>query len=78
MATEDEIKQERAFIHDISSPLMIAMGMVESLHDCLDEDSKEDQELKSSKALKALLRVADLVKERRNELIEKSRQLGIQ
>lgn len=73
MAVDEFIKKERAFIHDISSPLMIAMGMIESLNNGLDEDSAEDQKMKAEKALKALNRIADLVKERRSLLVEKSK-----
>ena len=39
----------------------------------LIEDSKEDQQMKAEKALKALNRISDLVKERRSLLVEKSK-----
>lgn len=73
MATDDYTKKQRAFIHDISSPLMIAMGMVESLYNGLHIDSKDDQQLKAEKALKALNRLSELVKEHRNELVKNSK-----
>lgn len=73
MAIDDDIKKERAFIHDLSSPLMIAMGMIESLQTGLDEDNIKDQKMKAEKALKALNRIADLVKERRSLLVEKTK-----
>lgn len=73
MAADEDIKKERAFIHDIASPLMIAMGMVESLQHGLGKDSTDDQKMKATKTIKALNRISDLVKERRSLLIEKTK-----
>lgn len=74
MATIEEIKEERAFIHDIASPLMIAMGMVEDLQHNPDNDEKANRDLKLGKAANALSRISDMVKKRRAVLIEKTKQ----
>lgn len=63
----EQIKSEREFLHDLSSPLMIAMGMVDAARDKLDPSQSEADE-KLEKAKNALRRLTDKVNERRQEL----------
>ena len=55
-------EEERKFIHDIASPLTVACGMVEA---ALDENPGMK---KLEKALAALNRIADLLRDRRDKL----------
>ena len=63
----EHIKTERKFIHDLASPLMIAMGMVDSVNGKI-----EDENLKQrlGKASNALPKMNDILKNRRSGLIE--------
>lgn len=62
---------ERIFIHDISNQLTIAVGMVEvvltTLEGAKDLDPKVNERL--MKSLKAMERISDLCKARREVLI---------
>ena len=65
----DKIAEERAFIHDLSSPLMVALGMVDFTANKLPEEQTALLE-KLQKAQKALNRIATLLKDRRSLLLK--------
>ena len=67
---EAQIREERSFIHDISSPLMIAMGMIDFVNLKIDKDSDPKILERLAKAQKAMDRMNTLLKERRRTLIE--------
>ncbi|MCB0412922.1 MAG: hypothetical protein KDD50_01230 [Bdellovibrionales bacterium] len=74
MSEYDLMKEERAFIHDVSSPLMIAIGMVDFAVNLCQKEEQEDPEKviqKLEKAQKALKRIGELLKERRKTLIDR-------
>ncbi len=64
------INEERKFLHDVSNHLLVAQGMGSYLDkiiaDQYPEDSKEAQ--RSKKALSAVNKIIELVKERRDSL----------
>ena len=68
---EIQIREERSFIHDLSSPLMIAMGMVDFVKMKIDTDTDPKIIERLGKAQKALNRMNELLKERRRALIER-------
>lgn len=72
----DKIAEERAFIHDLSSPLMVAMGMVEFAEKKLPPD-QEAIVIKLQKAQKALTRIASLLKDRRSVLIKELEDIDV-
>ena len=63
----EHMMDERKFIHDLASPLMIAMGMVDSVNNKID-DGDLKQRLEKSKA--ALDKMNTILRERRTKLIE--------
>lgn len=69
------IKEERKFLHDVSNQLLVAQGMGAFVDGVIsgqfEEDSKEAQ--RSKKALKAVDKIIELVKERRDKLHEVSK-----
>ena len=67
--SRDRVAEERAFIHDISSPLMVAMGMVDFAETKVPE-GEESLRIKLQKAQKALARMSALLKDRRELLIK--------
>lgn len=69
----EQIKAERTFIHDLATPLMIAQGMVDSVLSKLEVESEEAQRLQ--KSAKALGKMANILKERRQVLISQSDQV---
>ena len=69
----EQIKAERSFIHDLATPIMIAQGMVDAVESKLPEDSAERERL--SKAAKALAKMATILKDRRQALIEQNDQV---
>ena len=64
----DQVKQERAFLHDMASPLMVAIWMVEAVEMTVDPNDVESK-AKLAKAMKSLLKMTDLLKARRKVLI---------
>ncbi|MFT6173304.1 MAG: hypothetical protein ACJAQY_003310 [Bacteriovoracaceae bacterium] len=64
---------ERKFLHDISNQLLVAHGMGnyvnKALKEVFDEDSKERQ--RSEKAMMAINKIIEMVKERR-EVVQES------
>ena len=69
------IRSERDFIHDLSSPLMIAHGMLESAMELeSDEATREDRLNRSSEAM---LKMSKLLKERRKRLIAYAEKLNV-
>lgn len=72
----DRVKEERAFLHDISSPLMITMGMIDYVNSHLQKNELTSDDIekyltKLGKAKNALEKMAQLLKDRRSILIEK-------
>ena len=67
----ESIKEERAFLHDLSSPLMVAMGMVDFVSKKIPNETEADEvnKVKMEKAKKALDKLATLLKDRRALLI---------
>jgi hypothetical protein len=66
-------EQERKFIHDISSPITVACGMVEAVLDSVKQVANSDNPdvKRLEKALTALNRVSDLIRDRRDQIREK-------
>ena len=72
MTNYDREKEERAFIHDISSPLMIATGMIDFVSNKIEKEAVDPKILeKLAKAQKALDKMVGLLKNRRKSLIER-------
>lgn len=65
--------EERKFLHDISNPLTIAQGMVDSVIDSLEGVPGVDEKVHTrlEKAVKAMERMAAGIKERREVLIKR-------
>lgn len=70
--SDDELKKyakdEREFLHDISTPIMIAMGHLEYLS---QEDPRTDIEktkVRIEKSFKSLKKLSDKLQERRKSL----------
>ena len=70
---EELIKHQRVFLHDIASPLMIAMGMTESVATQLGEGDIEKHKERLAKAQKALSKISEKLKSNRSSLIEISK-----
>ena len=66
----DKVAEERAFIHDLSSPLMVALGMVDLALSKLPED-EDAVKTKLQKAKKSLDKMSELLKDRRTQLLER-------
>ncbi len=68
------VKEQREFLHDLSNPLSIAMGMTEiTLEKLKKQDSVDPKALEClEKSLKAIHRMKDLLVKRREILIEKT------
>jgi|SaaInlStandDraft_5_1057022.scaffolds.fasta_scaffold05175_5 hypothetical protein len=67
----DHIKEERKFIHDVSSPLMVAIGMLDVSVGVLTNKQDIDGALvKLEKSKKALEKMTAILKERRSSLIK--------
>ena len=68
------IKEERKFLHDVSNHLLVAQGMGTFIDnvvkDNFDGESKEVQ--RSEKVMKAIDKIIELVKARRENLHEVS------
>ncbi len=64
--------EERKFLHDISNPLTIAQGMVDSVTDSLEGVDGVDEKVHTrlEKAVKAMERMADQIRARREILIK--------
>lgn len=69
----DAIREERAFIHDLSSPLAIASGLLEILaEELINFNSLEEQQkVRLQKAIGSLEKMKELLRARRSHLIEK-------
>lgn len=68
----EHIKQERAFLHDMASPLTIALGMTSSGMSLLKAGQMEEAVIKLEKAQKALDRMREGLEKRREKLITAS------
>ena len=69
ISSDELMEKQRKFIHDISSQLMIAMGMVEtSLSSLTKSQIAEDEQVRLEKARTALNKLSTLLKEHRSEL----------
>lgn len=68
---EQFINEERSFIHDLSSPLMIAAGMTDLSLSMNTKKEYEKSAEKLIKAQKALSRMSELLKIRRKTLIDR-------
>ncbi len=67
----ESIQEERKFIHDVSSPLMVALGMIDVGTDILEKKQDiETAQVKLEKAKKALDKLTLILKERRTLLIK--------
>lgn len=66
------IRMERDFLHDISSPLMVAMGMLEAATESEEMDKMKE---KAQKAGKALARMTQMVKNHRKILVHLNTQV---
>lgn len=73
-AAEIQIREERSFIHDLSSPLMVAMGMIDFVDMKIDKESDPKIIERLAKAKKALDKMNELLKNRRRSLIERMEQ----
>lgn len=63
---------ERTFLHDLSNPLSVALGMVELALESLRQQPTEAvaaEVVRLEKCHKSLTRMADLIRERRKLLI---------
>ncbi|MBI3544122.1 MAG: hypothetical protein HY075_12700 [Deltaproteobacteria bacterium] len=61
---------ERKFIHDISSPLGVVYGMVETVLEGLKTGGGRPEDIqKLEKALRSLNKVTDLIHTRREEIV---------
>ena len=66
----DSLAKQRTFIHDLSSPITIAIGMVDAGINKINKgDDAEVVVDKLEKAMGALNKVAELLKDRRQILI---------
>ena len=70
-----EIKEERKFLHDISSPVGTALFILDSILDPNQRVVMNPGDLKQLKnAYESLLKTKDMIQERRRILIEKQDQ----
>jgi len=72
----EAIKEERAFLHDLATPLMVAIGMVDfAIRNISKEPEDEKTELllkKLDKSKNALNKITALLKNRRSLLVSKT------
>ena len=68
-----QIKKERVFVHDLATPIMIAAGMLDVVLNKMDESDLN--RAKVIKAQNAVQKMADLLKNRRTELSNQTKQL---
>ncbi len=63
--------KEREFMHDIATPIGIAMGCIEAMLDLPDENEPLSnlQKERLTRARKALERVRDMMTKRREEIL---------
>ena len=64
------IKHQRTFLHDIASPLMIALGMTEIVAAKLEQGDVEKHREKLEKAHKSLVKISDSLKSNRSLLVD--------
>lgn len=66
------IDPERKFIHDISNPLGVALGMLETALESLKASGRASPEeiLRLEKAMRSITKTTDLIHQRREALIE--------
>lgn len=69
-------KEERKFLHDLATPLSVALGMLEVALDqttkgAVDKDQLKKLEDRLQKSRTAVLRCVELLKERRQILIKR-------
>lgn len=62
------VEEQREFLHDLSSPLMIAMGIVEATQLLLTRDGHTAEAERLEKARVAINRMSDMVKANRTRL----------
>lgn len=67
----DQIKSERGFIHDLATPLMIAHGMVDAVCSKMEDGNEKERLLKANKALQ---KMTDILKARRETLINQTEE----
>ncbi|MCB0422387.1 MAG: hypothetical protein KDD61_15415 [Bdellovibrionales bacterium] len=65
---EELVLLQRKFLHDVASPLMIAMGMTDSAISQLTGEDQEKLKMRLEKAKVALQRIALMIKENRSTL----------
>jgi signal transduction histidine kinase len=64
-------RSQRDFIHDLASPLTVALGMVDSALRAVSDENTPAKE-KLEKAKKSLLKMNELMKARRELLVKAS------
>lgn len=69
------IREEREFLHDLASPLTVAMGMTESSLLSMDKDDPVKAREKLEKARQALAKISEHLTAHRNKLIKLSDDL---
>jgi hypothetical protein len=62
------VEEQRQFLHDLSSPLMIAMGIVETTQVLLTRDGHTAEAERLEKARVAITRMSDMLKANRLRL----------
>ncbi len=71
----ESVKEERKFIHDVSSPLMVAIGMLDVGTDILEKKQDiESAQVKLEKVKRALDKLTLILKERRTLLMNYSEE----
>lgn len=69
----EQIRYERDFIHDLATPLMIAMGMSDYVLNSLEANTEDFERL--TKAKNSLNKINEIIKARRKVLVDQSNQL---
>lgn len=67
-------KEESDFLHEISTPITIAIGQIEAIMDLKEEATIEVIEERAAKSLEFLEQVVELVNRRRKFLVEQRDQ----
>lgn len=64
-------KEQRKFLHDIASPMTIAMGMLDSALESLQKTTGVDPVVinKLKKSASAMERMAEMIRVRRSEIV---------
>ncbi|MCB0384799.1 MAG: hypothetical protein KDD43_05350 [Bdellovibrionales bacterium] len=68
VSKQDIVERQRQFLHDLSSQLMIAMGMVETTQIIMTREARTDEATRLGKAQVALGKMSDMLKTHRQEI----------